>query len=315
MSLTGKTFGFERQKALWVECEGSIPASARVSPRRSALVRFGPLYQCSSPCQPASLYCDHILHALSSCPVAGQSIFRSMSSTRRRSQPLKRSYVACIPCRTRKVKCIIQSQPPCAKCEREHRECRFDVHERSWKHRDTPKWAGKATDNISTEKSEASTTAEPALPSSDPYRQQSLPAFSETSTSPTGAQQAASPSFQAPIVLDHTTTPTIVPRDDTANSASPSFTDRVVSSMVTGPGDALEILFDAAKVGNASSLPMGQPHGVLPQLEFTSHPIPVVSQLSYPHDDVLDLWDRCRFVRQGWFTAQEAVTYIDLYVA
>jgi hypothetical protein len=39
-----------------------------------------------------------------------------------------------------------------------------------------------------------------------------------------------------------------------------------------------------------------------------------VSALSQPSADVLDLWDKCRFVRQGLFTGQEAVTYLDLYV-
>ena len=39
-----------------------------------------------------------------------------------------------------------------------------------------------------------------------------------------------------------------------------------------------------------------------------------VSHLSRPTDEILDLWDRSRFVRQGWLTAQEAVTYLDLLV-
>jgi hypothetical protein len=39
---------------------------------------------------------------------------------------------------------------------------------------------------------------------------------------------------------------------------------------------------------------------------------PAVSNLSYPTEDVLDTWGKSRFVIQGWFTAQEAVTYVDL---
>lgn len=39
----------------------------------------------------------------------------------------------------------------------------------------------------------------------------------------------------------------------------------------------------------------------------------IVSGLSRPSEEVLDLWwDNCNFVRDGWLTAQEAVTYLDL---
>ncbi|KAJ5368338.1 uncharacterized protein N7496_008098 [Penicillium cataractarum] len=40
----------------------------------------------------------------------------------------------------------------------------------------------------------------------------------------------------------------------------------------------------------------------------------IVSGLSRPSEEVLDLWwDNCNFVRDGWLTAQEAVTYLDLF--
>lgn len=87
-------------------------------------------------------------------------------------------------------------------------------------------------------------------------------------------------------------------------------TDPVMSTIFTRPSDALNVLFDAAQV---------------PGGELTSEQAPAtnlvsesgqvaVSALSQPSEEVLDLWDKCRFVRQGWFTAQEAVTYLDLYV-
>ncbi|OOQ82165.1 hypothetical protein PEBR_41877 [Penicillium brasilianum] len=39
----------------------------------------------------------------------------------------------------------------------------------------------------------------------------------------------------------------------------------------------------------------------------------IVSRLSQPSEEVLDLWwDNCNFVRDGWLTAQEAVSYLDL---
>ncbi|KAL1648719.1 hypothetical protein SLS58_001895 [Diplodia intermedia] len=41
--------------------------------------------------------------------------------------------------------------------------------------------------------------------------------------------------------------------------------------------------------------------------------VPNAVQLSAASEDVLDLWKCCRFVRMGWFTAREAVTYVDLF--
>jgi hypothetical protein len=39
----------------------------------------------------------------------------------------------------------------------------------------------------------------------------------------------------------------------------------------------------------------------------------IVSRLSQASEEVLDIWwDNCNFVRDGWLTAQEAVTYLDL---
>lgn len=39
---------------------------------------------------------------------------------------------------------------------------------------------------------------------------------------------------------------------------------------------------------------------------------PFLSDLSRPSTDILRLWNSLRFVRMGWLTAREAVSYIDL---
>ncbi|KAF6512935.1 hypothetical protein HZS61_007741 [Fusarium oxysporum f. sp. conglutinans] len=196
------------------------------------------------------------------------------SSTRQ----FKRSYVACVSCRARKSRCIIKDNPPCAKCAREHRECRFDRRPRAPKHRDAPKWTrGNVVD---------------AAPATQPV-------------------QAANPS----------------PSEDLGFNSSPNNTNhplynRVQSTIVTGTNDALDFLSTAAGqhsiAGSAPS--QGQPSASHVQSDgpkvvsggsngvgFT------ITTLSEPDDACLDMWDKCRFVRQGWFTAQEAVTYIDLF--
>ncbi|KAH6662950.1 hypothetical protein F5X68DRAFT_178076 [Plectosphaerella plurivora] len=111
------------------------------------------------------------------------------------------------------------------------------------------------------------------------------------------------------------------------NAAGHSLYDRVRTSAVTSSNDALDILSDAARLHHPQDMPTtsgplstgtsvqqapsqtnpGVTPGGFNGLGFT------ITRLSQPEDPTLDLWDKCRFVRQGWFTAQEAVTYIDLF--
>ncbi|DAA76019.1 TPA_exp: Uncharacterized protein A8136_1056 [Trichophyton benhamiae CBS 112371] len=37
------------------------------------------------------------------------------------------------------------------------------------------------------------------------------------------------------------------------------------------------------------------------------------TQLSHVEPDVLAVWDQCRFVKMGWFSSREAVTYVDMF--
>lgn len=39
---------------------------------------------------------------------------------------------------------------------------------------------------------------------------------------------------------------------------------------------------------------------------------PFISKPSDPSCDILRLWNSLRFVRMGWLTADEAISYIDL---
>lgn len=110
-------------------------------------------------------------------------------------------------------------------------------------------------------------------------------------------------------------------------SATHSLYERVRTSVVTGSHDALDILSDAARClpppgPSASSQPQSAINPIpahqraRPQVQPGSfHGLGfTITSLSRPDEATLDFWDKCRFVRQGWFTAQEAVTYIDLSV-
>lgn len=52
-------------------------------------------------------------------------------------------------------------------------------------------------------------------------------------------------------------------------------------------------------------------HDVQPSSPFTFKAQPV--QMSQPSQETLRVWTACRFVQMGWFSAHEAVTYVDLF--
>lgn len=92
----------------------------------------------------------------------------------------------------------------------------------------------------------------------------------------------------------------------------------VMRTIVSTSADAMGLLFKAAEQDvqetgqeqQESSMPMLVDQSPLSALTCdTSSP---TVHLSVPSREVLDLWNQHRFVRQGWFDAREAVTYIDL---
>ncbi|KAG9258446.1 uncharacterized protein F5Z01DRAFT_700742, partial [Emericellopsis atlantica] len=106
---------------------------------------------------------------------------------------------------------------------------------------------------------------------------------------------------------------------DPLQNADPSMYNRMVSAIVTGSNDALDVLSDAVRPSDVRSTT-----GTIDSQQPTASSILVVhsgnsslgfiiTRMSRPDEETLDLWDRSRFVRQGWFTAQEAITYIDLF--
>lgn len=213
-----------------------------------------------------------------------------MDQVSARTPRFRRTYVACDSCRSRKVRCAVGENPPCAKCRREHRECRFDRRPTASKHRDRPTWA-----KLSPSQPPDSGPAAAASGSPDSLVTHSPPEG--------GGPQWNRGSLHEP----------------------PSLSDRVVTSLVKGSNDALDVLYEVAGVlHNAAISPHVEP---IPSQSSSSGPSAVpanerpdchsgvgflILTLSEPTDATLDMWDKCRFVRQGWFTSQEAVTYVDL---
>lgn len=239
---------------------------------------------------------------------------------------VKRGYIACDGCRSRKVRCVLGSKPPCAKCQREHRECVFRTQQhKTGRHRELPKWAqGRGVGQE--EGSPEGESYDEVSPASQPPTR-----YDDSSTAGTVSslpQQRQTQQPQHDQGLQHSTlTPGGASSTRSERQADDAVSnDRVMTAFLTRPSDALDVLFDAAQPRPSSHRQQSQPSqpGLLNAgLSFPGIIAGVVSEggqvsvshLSRPSDDVLDLWDRFRFVRQGWFTAQEAVTYLDLYVS
>ena len=195
------------------------------------------------------------------------------------------------------MKCVVETEPPCAKCRHEHRECVFKDRGRRPKHREAPRWA-----RTETRVSPSTIAGDSPLATSQPRNCQR----------PGDVRHGDDMSCSVGTPLP--------PSSDVYND--PSLENRIRSAIVTRSSDALEVLFEAAQETAQGHLP--QVGRDSPPLSGTGSaqlgagpsginlPGAATPPLSYPEEDILDFWDKCRFVRQGWFTAQEAVTYLDL---
>jgi hypothetical protein len=214
-------------------------------------------------------------------------------------QRTTRTYVACVSCRARKVKCILTDLPPCAKCKREHRECIFDTERKKPKHRNPPRWT--RNDDLQRARHDAL----PGVSGGASGLQRSSANSPELLTTP------SEPGRDTPATTQISRAPN---PEVSASSSLPSISERLLSTVVTGSVDALETLSHAVENNGGHELARAQSR--TDPIRATRSPNGtglLMSRLSEVDDAVLDIWDKCRFVRQGWFTAQEAVTFIDLW--
>ena len=251
-----------------------------------------------------------------------------------RSQGFKRGYIACDSCRSRKVRCIIEGEPPCNKCEREHRVCKFDQRPKTTKHREPPRWVSRDPEG----RPEAPIIRSPQASSS---RRLST-AQQDYVGAPTSLSQQSGPSpggltsssRQSNPLLSGPTPSAVsdgwqMPTGPSPQAPSVSLSDKVVSAIVKGSNDALDVLSDAAKLhhhaaptsrsgnsGKSREVPEGLDlPTVVPTESRPGCPNGMgfrILNLSEPTEAVLDVWDKSRFVRQGCFTGQEAVSYVDV---
>jgi hypothetical protein len=90
-----------------------------------------------------------------------------------------------------------------------------------------------------------------------------------------------------------------------AEMPQPPLRDTIMRTTVSRNEDAMRLLAQSARP-NMEDASTTSPQWI--------QPWPMVEMaLSQPEPSILRLWESFRFVRMGWLTATEAVSYIDLY--
>ncbi|KAL4785251.1 hypothetical protein BJX76DRAFT_186739 [Aspergillus varians] len=238
----------------------------------------------------------------------------------------QRTYKACIPCRQRKAKCDLGEHPdgspmgpPCAKCRREQRDCVFS-ESRAW---------GRKTKRGEPASQEDST-------SFTPNTRRKVSSNIRSDDDERVFRQRGPPSAN----IDRRTENGIAPHRpytaedrQTRQQSASTLDNSMMRTVVSSGNDALNILFEAAAHSQEAELaeqgmhsentpgrashrishqsPLGQVHSVVSPDVLARAIWPV--EISHVSNEVLGIWDACRFVMMGWFTSREAVTLIDLF--
>ncbi|OJJ30505.1 hypothetical protein ASPWEDRAFT_55076 [Aspergillus wentii DTO 134E9] len=247
-------------------------------------------------------------------------IRRSSAGRDTRDRTYQRTYKACISCRQRKAKCDLGTGPdghplgpPCAKCRREQRTCVFS-EKRAWERRKRP--------------------LEDAEDSS-PRTQRRL--SGHTRGDSRGVMEPSSPINNDNTGGDGIQSPPqsyVSESRQNRHQSTSALASSMMRTVVSSGNDALNILFEAAAAahdqedelnenepsGNASSRAgrianhdssMGH---ASPRLAFETVVKPVrPAEISKASKETLNVWEACRFVKMGWFTSREAVTFVDLF--
>uniref|UniRef100_A0A093Y4I2 Transcriptional activator ARO80 n=1 Tax=Talaromyces marneffei PM1 TaxID=1077442 RepID=A0A093Y4I2_TALMA len=143
-----------------------------------------------------------------------------------------------------------------------------------------------------------------------------------------GNRDSLSPSQPKHTPQQHNHATPREPIDFQGSSEPNQLTNSLMRHVVSSGNDALNLLFEAAAHTNSQSNDMtpdrqpgvGSGHGIskvlaqsLPQATYTgtSPAAPPPIELSMTDANLISVWESFRVVKLGWFTAKEAVTFVD----
>ena len=90
--------------------------------------------------------------------------------------------------------------------------------------------------------------------------------------------------------------------------------DTVMRTLISNDGDTMRLLQQSSRHHkDKETYENGdKPDRIIHPRTYPRPVGPLISELATPSCEILRLWNSLRFVRMGWLTAREAVTYIDL---
>ncbi|KAF2092820.1 hypothetical protein NA57DRAFT_8111, partial [Rhizodiscina lignyota] len=199
----------------------------------------------------------------------------------------QRAYKACLSCRKRKSRCEISAEDyaagkPCARCRRELKTCVF------------------TEERPASKQDKASRPREP---------------HGAHTPAPVSAQGSSlGPTEEEDAMLKQAASDRELPEP------SSMLADSVVRTVVSSGNDALNLLFQAASqrqngTSDAHLFPShnggmdanGTPAARMPSSSAYLARPPATST------DVINVWKSCRFVKMGWFSAEEALWFMEMF--
>ncbi|KAF5964826.1 positive transcription regulator of ARO9 ARO10 [Fusarium bulbicola] len=247
-------------------------------------------------------------------------------SRRRRVRDFRRGYHACELCRKKKIRCIVDKPgASCLRCQREVKDCVFSDKRSHRKRNKTVKRRGSSEQDPGSEHGTvmASTSPAQANLSQDPFTHDPSQVFDDSNDLPlpdislsvSDGLAHDLPQRQQQAVMDETS-PSI-------SSTGPA--GEITTTLVSNGNDALRLLYQPAieQANKEGTSPSNQGPTTRPTLHrgaetlspgttasvTTSRPNHIFPVSLSP----LTVWRAFRFVRMGWFTAEEAVNYNDLF--
>ncbi|KAH8703392.1 hypothetical protein BGW36DRAFT_369267 [Talaromyces proteolyticus] len=229
-----------------------------------------------------------------------------------------RAYQACVRCRRRKARCIVPeaasgSRTACLRCTRERKECVFTAERSRKRSAYSPQHPNQARIHI------ANAAESSHFGAADSHLNVEQPPCSQSSPTATPPRSETN-RREAPSISSQLQT----------ESPATELLDRVTHTVLYNQTDALNLLFEAAEAhhsndGSARRIrseidgsdayrsSMSEQQGGLLSASSTSQRVFQTFPVAQPSDAAVRAFGKLKFVRKRWLTAQEAITYVELF--
>lgn len=217
--------------------------------------------------------------------------------------PFKRAYKACDRCRKNKSKCELDpSAASCTRCVREQIECNFPAQRSVKRVKISPD--PRVMTEARSEDTQLTSTQDRMSKSSQRHE-------IGTSVQQISSNKSSQTAHELWRPTDVENQGTLSVTEDLDVQGSSNLPRQVLNTLVTNSRDAIDLLFTAADQNDSDNSDPLAASDEGAQDEILGSVISMSSP-GLASNETLGLWAQHRFVRQGWFTPREAISYIEL---